>query len=203
MTDNDLVVTPLVLTDDEVMALAALSGRAWWTGLSSVDATSNKDMTTAAARGLRSLAVRSLLTGDGTPERALVTAVRCLGQRPWAIVAQVDGEDRVVDDTPMLLCFRDEGERLVACRSDVSGTHLFHEIELAHAVELIADQLTAVGGADVAAAFWTTDLRSRGGLRRNANRCLVVGTDDDERIQASLDSAGSSVADVVRSLWTP
>lgn len=202
MTDNDVAVTPLVLTDDEVMALAATSGRAWWTGLRSVDITSDEDMTTATGRGLRSLAVRGLLTDDGLPDATLAIAVTCLGQRPWAVVAQVDDEDQVIPDAPMLLCFRNEHERLVACRSDVSGTHLFHEIELGHVVELIADQLTAPDGADVAAAFWTPELTPRGGLRRRGSRCLVVGTDDDAGTQVSLDGAAVSVADVVRSLWS-
>src|SRR5262245_23982737 len=53
----------LLLTDDEVIALAAVAGRPWPTGLATVDSTPEAQRD-AGIRGIRSLAVRGLLTDD-------------------------------------------------------------------------------------------------------------------------------------------
>ena len=54
----------LLLTDDEVVSLAAISGRPWPVGLITVAATADA-VRSAAARGLRSLTVRGIVTTDG------------------------------------------------------------------------------------------------------------------------------------------
>jgi hypothetical protein len=55
----------ILLTDDEVVALAAVLERPWPTGLRTVVSTTD-GMRDAGLRGLRSLAVRGLLSGDPT-----------------------------------------------------------------------------------------------------------------------------------------
>ncbi|WP_046318242.1 hypothetical protein [Mycobacterium sp. UM_Kg1] len=58
-----LAAQAMMLTDDEVVALAAMLGRAWPTGLATVAATSD-ELTKAAVRGLRSLAARGIIAED-------------------------------------------------------------------------------------------------------------------------------------------
>ncbi len=198
MSESTEFPRPLVLTDDELMALAAVSGRAWWTGLRSVDVASEDDMIGASGRGLRSLAVRSLVSDDGAPDDSLSLALSCLGTRPWATVVAVDDRDHVVPDAPMLVVFRGESAP-VACRSDVSGTHLFHELDPDHAVELLTEQLTGTDGAEVAAAFWAPDLAPRGGLRRRGSECRRMSPDGHDLGAVSGTEQTELISDAVRS----
>lgn len=191
---------PLVLTDDELMALAAVSGRAWWTGLRSVDVASEVDMISASGRGLRSLATRSLIAEDGAPDESLALALTCLGTRPWATVVAVDERDHVVPDAPMLVVFRGENTT-VACRSDVSGTHLLHELDPDHAVELVTEQLTVTEGVEVAAAFWSPDLAPRGGLRRRGSECRRMSPEGEDIGLVGRTDEHDLVAHAVRSSW--
>lgn len=55
----------LLLSDDEIVAVAARLGGEWKTGLPTVDAADPKDLIRAAARGNRSLAIRGLLAAEG------------------------------------------------------------------------------------------------------------------------------------------
>jgi hypothetical protein len=61
----------LLLTDDEVVALAAVVGRPWPTGLATVDGTAEL-LQEAGFRGVRSLAVRGMLVGDPAGESGFV-----------------------------------------------------------------------------------------------------------------------------------
>ena len=198
MEDDVNLPAPLMLTDDELMALAAVSGRAWWTGLRSVDVASEEDMIRASGRGLRSLAVRALISEDGTPAESLSLAVTCLGTRPWATVVAVDDRDHVVPDAPMLVVFRGDSSP-VACRSDVSGTHLLHELTPDHAVELLTEQLSGLDGAAVAAAFWAPDLAPRGGLRRRGSECRRVSPDGEDLGPVGTTDDPEPIAHAVRS----
>ncbi|NDJ91776.1 hypothetical protein [Mycolicibacter kumamotonensis] len=53
----------ILLTDDEVVALAALLGRPWPTGLATV-ATTAQELSQAGKRGVRSLIIRGIVTAD-------------------------------------------------------------------------------------------------------------------------------------------
>ncbi|OBY29069.1 hypothetical protein ACT18_25115 [Mycolicibacter kumamotonensis] len=53
----------ILLTDDEIVGLAALLGRPWPTGLATVTATAD-ELARAGMRGLRSLTIRGILTAD-------------------------------------------------------------------------------------------------------------------------------------------
>lgn len=198
MAENKVLPHPLVLTDDEVMALAAVSGRSWWSALRSVDTTDEAAMVHASARGLRSLGVRGLVTGDGGPADDLSLFTSCLGTRPWATLAVVDEHDRVVPESPVLSFFR-AGDSLVASRSDVSGTHVLHEFELDDAVELIVEHLTEVTPHDVAVVFTSAEQHPDGGLRRRGAECT--------RVDAAGAQTGTVVchvgplSDAVRSFW--
>lgn len=197
MTD-DIALRPLVLTDDEVMALAAVSGQAWWSALRTVDVTDEHDMIRASGRGLRSLAVRGLVTDEGGPLAALSVATACLGAKPWATAAAVDDRDQIPVEAPIFCLFRAEG-RLIACRSDVSGTHVLHEVDLEHAVELVSDQLSGEGGSDVAVAFWSSDQNPQGGMRRRGSECFRVDSDGG---QLGTSVEPGSLNEAVRSFWT-
>lgn len=52
-----------LLTDDEIVALAALLGQPWPTGLVTVDATAG-ELSRAGMRGVRSMTIRGILTAD-------------------------------------------------------------------------------------------------------------------------------------------
>lgn len=199
MTENGMRPSPLVLTDDEVMALAAVSGRSWWSPLRSVDTTDEADMVPASARGLRSLGVRGLITEDGRPTDSLALLTTCLGTRPWATLAVVDEHDRTVPESPVLSFFR-AGDSLVASRSDVSGTHLLHEFELDHAVELIVEHLTEVASHDVAVVFTSAGQRPAGGLRRRGTECNRLDA-TGKRTEIVAREAGV-LSEAVRSFWT-
>ncbi|RYC11053.1 hypothetical protein [Nocardioides zhouii] len=198
MTDT-ITVRSLALTDDEVMALAAVSGRAWWTALRTVDVTDENDMVRASGRGLRSLAVRSLVNEDGEPDDALGLAATCLGARPWATAAAVDEQDRIPADAPILCLFRaDRSAGLIAVRSDVSGTHVLHEIELEHSLELLAEQVSGEGAGDVAVAFWSSDRRPLGGLRRRG--AGTVRVEEDGTPRGAVDDP-TALIEAVRGFW--
>lgn len=202
MTPTAIIPRPLGLTDDELVALAAVSGRAWPIALRSVDTSSEEDMRVASARGLRSLAVRSLITESGTPSDDLSVVLSCLGARPRATIALVDDRDRVAAESALLLLFQLDDDRAVVCRSDVSGTHLLHELDTPHAVELMAEQLGPGGGHDTAAAFRRPDGTAQGGLRRRAGRCHVVDGEGNELDElAPLGGGEDPVLDAVRRFW--
>jgi hypothetical protein len=97
------MINGLLLTDDEVIALAAVLGRPWPTGLATVES-APEALQEAGIRGIRSLAVRGLLTGDPTTESGFVihpeleaavvgflTAARHIG----AYLAPADEPDRL------------------------------------------------------------------------------------------------------------
>lgn len=54
----------ILLTDDEIVALAALLGRSWPTGLATVVDTP-EELSRAGQRGVRSLTIRGIVTADG------------------------------------------------------------------------------------------------------------------------------------------
>jgi hypothetical protein len=64
----------ILLTDDEVVAVAAVAGTPWPLGLSTVPA-STEILRSAALRGVRSLGVRGLLTANAGKPPALADAV--------------------------------------------------------------------------------------------------------------------------------
>lgn len=86
--DDDVVL----LTDDEVVALCAIGGRAWPLGLITVGS-SPEDVTQAGLRGARSLAVRKLMTqsADGTrsPEPSLAREVAAFADAADRIAAHI------------------------------------------------------------------------------------------------------------------
>ncbi|MBS9535728.1 hypothetical protein KIH27_19255 [Mycobacterium sp. M1] len=53
----------ILLTDDEIVALAALSGHPWPTGLATVPAAAG-ELSRAGQRGIRSLVIRGIVTAD-------------------------------------------------------------------------------------------------------------------------------------------
>jgi hypothetical protein len=69
---------PVLLTDDEIVALSAVDGRPWPLGLITVGGTAD-ELTQAGLRGIRSLAVRRLIAdateGDRRPDPALARDV--------------------------------------------------------------------------------------------------------------------------------
>jgi hypothetical protein len=201
MSKHDATSTPLIVTDDEVMSLAALTGRAWWTGLRSVDTDDEKDMLRASARGLRSMAVRGLVSEEGEPVAELSLVTACLGVTPSATVAAVDEHDRVLEDAPLLVLFRTGPAFFVACRSDVSGTHVLHEVDLDDGVDLVAEQLRTGSDVPVAAAFWDEAGRPQGGLRRRGGGCWTLGPGGTELTALDVADDPAAFAEAVASFW--
>jgi hypothetical protein len=59
---------PVLLTEDEIVALSAVDGRPWPLGLITVGSTAD-ELTQAGLRGIRSLAVRRLITESAEGQR--------------------------------------------------------------------------------------------------------------------------------------
>lgn len=82
----------ILLTDDEVVALAALLGRPWPTGLATVAPTAD-DLTQAGRRGVRSLIVRGIVTADAesgyTPHPGVAAVIETFLLAPRRIGAYI------------------------------------------------------------------------------------------------------------------
>ncbi|MDY7540846.1 hypothetical protein QN345_10105 [Cryobacterium sp. 10I1] len=88
----------IVLTDDELVAVAVEQRSEWLGNLPTVSASDAADLLKASARGYRSLAVRSLLSanspGDSRLAPELLVAVgSAVGQRPLLYVYIADASD--------------------------------------------------------------------------------------------------------------
>lgn len=82
----------ILLTDDEIVALAALLGRPWPTGLPTVAATAD-ELARAGMRGVRSLVIRGILTADAesgyTAHPGVAAVIETFVQAPRRIGAYI------------------------------------------------------------------------------------------------------------------
>jgi hypothetical protein len=91
---GELARQPLVLTDDEVVAIATDRGTFWPGALPTVDAHSVECLAAASFRGHRSLLVRSLLDETGRPSHRLQEMAGVLAGRCDVLVAYL-GDDNL------------------------------------------------------------------------------------------------------------
>ncbi len=77
-------------TDDEAVAIAVAAGGTWRTPLLTVNLDSSTDVARAVLRGRRSLIVRDLANGDGTPAGVAAQVLKRLGTGLAAMFMLVD-----------------------------------------------------------------------------------------------------------------
>jgi hypothetical protein len=82
----------LALTDDEAVTIALLADGNWRPPLPTIDEGSDAGLTSALARGRRSLIVRELAGGDGTLYGAAAQVRERLGSAPCAGFLLIDAE---------------------------------------------------------------------------------------------------------------
>jgi hypothetical protein len=158
------MISSLLLTDDEVIALAAVVGRPWPIGLATVASTAEA-LREAGVRGVRSLAVRGLLAANPTSEpthvihpelEALVVGFLAAPSHVGAYLAPADEPDRLA------------GASITAARSDsdwlmvsttaqgVHGIRPASQTEVLDAVAELAEKThdgTLLSGSTDAAAY--------------------------------------------------
>jgi len=172
----------VVITDDELVALAAGAEADFWGRIVTVQAEDTTDLSRAVARGQRSLAVRGLLTKDGLPDPLLETVRSCLGLAPWALASPVDDEARLDPAAALLLVFS-AGERDIAWRSDPTGTHVVAPMAREQALGVLAEQLVAAkpgGPARTAVTLANAAGQGVGGFIRSARGIVQVDNDGVE-----------------------
>lgn len=115
----------LLLTDDELVAVAVEQSKAWPTGLPTVDVESEQALFTAALRGRRSLAVRGLV-GSEPADNELLDAVRrdAVGADGFVCLYIADQQGTRAADAVNLNAYRSGTGWLVETVSDV-GVHQF------------------------------------------------------------------------------
>jgi hypothetical protein len=137
-------VQNILLTDDEVVAMAALLEQPWPTGLVTVDP-SPHGLRDAALRGIRSLGVRGLLAGDPSgpdgfvihPEIAsviegFVTATRRIG----AYLAPVQAPDSLAGASITAAAVED---RWYLDAATAQGVHSFRSASRLEMIDALAD----------------------------------------------------------------
>lgn len=115
----------LLLTDDELVALAVEQSLAWPTGLPTVDVEMEQALLVAALRGRRSLAVRGLFE-SGTAANELLASVRrdAVGAEGFVCLYIADPDGTRATDSVNLNAYRSGEGWLVETVSDL-GVHQF------------------------------------------------------------------------------
>jgi hypothetical protein len=129
----------VLLSDDEVAAIAVSDGAAWFGPLPTIDVESANDLSTASTRGMRSLALRDLLDDDLAPVAALEPIRRAMERRA-AVTTFIAVEGLRPADGSTISSFFVVGEDVVVI--DVthgSGVHAVGEVSTSEARTLILD----------------------------------------------------------------
>lgn len=152
----------ILLTDDEIVALAALLGRPWPTGLATVAATAD-ELTRAGMRGVRSLTIRGILTADAEfgysahpGVSAVIETFLCAPRRIGAYIAPASAVETMagasITAVPVAGIWWIDS-------ATAQGVHGFRQAEADEVIEAItdlADQTrdgTLLGGVDDPSAY--------------------------------------------------
>lgn len=193
----------ITLTDDEVVAVAVAQGGAWRGPLPTVEDAESGALLAAAARGARSLRVRSGATGD----RSLESSARELlapgiDRLPLLLGYVANDKERTVPAgvSFAVLAGHSDGQRLLTVTSP-SGISEVTALESGAAADFVtglADAVCAAAGARVVIMVAPRDEES--------GRILVVakaGSITSTYIKGAVDTAtGDPVADVVGTIRT-
>jgi hypothetical protein len=115
----------ILLTDDELVALAVEQSKAWPTGLPTVDVEAVDALYAAALRGRRSLAVRGFFEVDVSGSELLDTIRRdAVGAEGFICLYVADGDGARASGAVNINAYRSGADWLVETVSDI-GVHQF------------------------------------------------------------------------------
>jgi len=152
----------LQLSDDEIVAVA-VSARAAWPGLlPTVDTDSTQVLTASALRGMRSLAIRGMLTESSTPSALLDPARAALRGRKAVVTylapasSSASSLPDLADGAAVCSFFALVGGVAVIDVADAAGVHALGVLPVAEVRELIRDsvqQAVAASRSEAGAGF--------------------------------------------------
>ncbi|WP_183097779.1 hypothetical protein [Nocardioides pelophilus] len=139
---TDRADSNVILTDDEVAAVASTTGRPWRRPLLTIE-DSERALTSAIARGFRSLGLRGLVSEAGFTEPLLAAVAAQAGHKP--VLAAVAVEDDLSWSTDAerweLFAARDGDSAALSCISTAAGIHVFAPCGFREAAEAFGELL--------------------------------------------------------------
>lgn len=146
----------LLLSDDELVAVAMRSGRAWKASLPTVAIDDNAELIRAAARGHRSLLLRGLLGGGSEEEqsnRVEEVLGSAVGMLPEVIGYTAESSDLRAATGVRFAIFGDDADAKVLVVTLPNGINEISRLDRSHAQEFVSAFAAGPGklGASTAA----------------------------------------------------
>lgn len=132
-------VAPVLLCDDELLALAHSRQGSWTRPITTVDVSSTGQLTAAVARGYRSLLIRGLLAGDGPESSELLLPLALVGSRPGIMATWVTDDLTQVKDAERYELFADPTGAFAAVTTRPGGIHGFVPVDGREGLAFFAD----------------------------------------------------------------
>ena len=179
----------LVLTDDELAAIAFNADLAWSRPLLTIDTASESAVADAIVRGFRTLALRGFIEED-RPTGLLLQSVATLADRqPLVVIATVDETLHLSGEVERIELFA-VGNEGVTCVSAPSGVHVFSTSDL-------TDAMAAIGEA-----FVETSPESSGTTGGGRIALLLRNTNGQRADSYLFDDGGISLMEATESGWS-
>jgi hypothetical protein len=128
-SSDDAMATWVVVSDDELVALAQSKQGRWLRPLETVDVASPAALAAGIARGYRSLLLRGLLQGDNLEGRALLLPLSLVDRQPGIMGTSVTPEFTQLPGAERFELFVDEAGQFVAVTTRSGGLHTFTTID--------------------------------------------------------------------------
>ena len=183
-------VEPLLVTEDELVAMALLRGKPCPVPVRTVDLDDAADVRRSLGRGVRSMRLRGLLDEKAETDIALQPLEEAARGELVALVAAVDEADRPAVVSPyvaVLVWGEPRADRAVLMRSDPDGTIALSAISTIESVDALVSCVTDdVGeGERLAMTLRRPGIGLRGGVLRTREGFFRM----------SMSGGGSSGAD--------
>lgn len=124
-----VTAAPVVLCDDELLALAHSRQGQWTRPITTVDVTSAGQLTAAVARGYRSLLIRGLLVEDSPEAAELLLPLALVDVRPGIMATWVGDDLTPAPDAERYELFADPAGTFAAVTTRPGGIHTFVPVD--------------------------------------------------------------------------
>jgi hypothetical protein len=160
-----MTAAPVLLCDDELLALAHSRQGSWTRPITTVDVTSASQLTAAVARGYRSLLIRGLLSQDSPDGAELLLPLALVGARPGIMATWVTEDLTPAPDAERYELFADPSGAFAAVTTGPGGVHAFVQVDGRDGLAFFADLTLAhqTGQATVGSAPFCVLVRGPGG----------------------------------------
>lgn len=122
---TDRMEDSVILTDDEIAAVAFTTRRPWRRPLLTIE-NSERAFANATARGFRSLGLRGLVSDAGFSDQLLAEVAALSGHQPVLVAVAVNDDLSWRTDAERWELFAgQDGDRALSCISTADGIHIF------------------------------------------------------------------------------